>query len=60
MDLCGIDEEYASSVVKIEQAIENGSEEKWEFDPTTVKGRIGASEWIEWNKDAFAPVSRSA
>lgn len=60
MDLYGIDEEYASAVVKIEQAIESGSEEKWVSDPRTVKGRIGVREWIERHKDAFAPTSASA
>ncbi|TEB27525.1 NAD(P)-binding protein [Coprinellus micaceus] len=49
----GIDEEYASAVVKIEQGIENGSEEKWLSDPRTVKGKVGVREWVEKNKNAF-------
>ena len=58
-EIYGIDEEYASAVVKIEQGIEGGSEEKWLSDPRTVKGKIGVREWIEKNKGAFEAESRA-
>ena len=49
-----VPEEYARVLVKVEEGIEEGTEEAHLTDKRTKVGKIGIREWIQTHKEAFA------